>query len=412
MKKGILPLFILMIFLALSCKEKPSSEKLTTSTIQEIPKLLERNEPLWHGNEWQQIQNMYGSYRASIVKNPKNYEAKLGMAAVFINEARVTGEHGHYYPAALQLTNEVLEDVDPAEKDIVFRALTTKASVELSQHEFEAALKAGQKAVQLNPYNADVYGALADAYVEMGQYEKAVEMADKMVSIRPDLRSYSRVSYLREIHGDIEGAIEAMKLAISAGYPGQEFTCWARLTLGELLEMYGQADEAAKQYRMALSERPDYPFAIAALGGLEMEKGNYEAAEKRLKEACKIIPEVGFYEDLAHLYKKMGRTEELAELKKEILLMLEDDVQSGHNMNMEYAAFYSELFEQPEKALEYVQKEWEKRPDNIDVNRMMASIYTQLGEKEKAAPHYEKATRTNSKHPELIDLKDQLAMKE
>ena len=51
-------------------------------------------------------------------------------------------------------------------------------------------------------------------------------MADKMVSIRPDLRSYSRISYLREIHGDMPGAIEAMKMAIQAGYPGYEDRAW------------------------------------------------------------------------------------------------------------------------------------------------------------------------------------------
>lgn len=55
------------------------------------------------------------------------------------------------------------------------------------------------------------------------------------MSIRPDLRSYSRISYLREIYGDLDGAIEAMKLAVTAGYPGYEQTAWARLTLGKKL---------------------------------------------------------------------------------------------------------------------------------------------------------------------------------
>ncbi len=45
-------------------------------------------------------------------------------------------------------------------------------------------------------------------------------MLNRMVSIRPDIRSYSRISYLREIHGDIPGAIEAMELAVEAGAPG------------------------------------------------------------------------------------------------------------------------------------------------------------------------------------------------
>ena len=151
--------------------------------------------------------------------DPTAEEPKIKLAEVFINEARITGEHGHYYPAALQMLNSILDK--PSENDdITFRALSHKAGVLLSLHQFAEALEVGQKAVTLNPYNAHIHGVLVDAYVELGEYEAAVKMADKMVSIRPDLRSYARVSYLREIHGDVDGAIAAMKLAVSAGYPG------------------------------------------------------------------------------------------------------------------------------------------------------------------------------------------------
>ena len=54
-----------------------------------------------------------------------------------------------------------------------------------------------------------------------GNYEEALKNADQMASIRPDLRSYSRVSYMREIHGDRDGAKQAMKMAGDAGAFGQ-----------------------------------------------------------------------------------------------------------------------------------------------------------------------------------------------
>ena len=148
--------------------------------------------------------------------------------------------------------------------------------------------------MKLNGYNAQIYGGLVYANVEMGNYAKAVALCDKMMSIRPDIRSYSRVSYLCEIHGETEGAIEAMKLAVSAGYPGQEDHARARLTLGNLYQNNGNLTQAQAQYRQILNERPNYPFAIAALAGVEAKKGNPAEAEKLLKMACDIIPEVGF----------------------------------------------------------------------------------------------------------------------
>src|SRR5437870_4778016 len=114
-----------------------------------------------------------------------------------------------------------------------FEALTYKSMIFLSQHHFSDGLNVATKAEHMYPYNAFIYGILTDANVELGNYPEALKTADKMISIRPDIRSYSRVSYLREIHGDIPGAIEAMKLAVGAGEPGTEGTEWTRVQLGK-----------------------------------------------------------------------------------------------------------------------------------------------------------------------------------
>ena len=89
-----------------------------------------------------------------------------------------------------------------------------------------------------------------------------------MISIRPDIRSYSRVSYLREIHGDYPGAIEAMKLAVDAGLPGDEATEWARVHLGHLYEITGDLKNAEMHYLIALQKRPGYAYAIAGQGSI------------------------------------------------------------------------------------------------------------------------------------------------
>ena len=381
-----------------------------------IPKLLDRNEAIRNGKEWDDVQNYYGTQRKAVMSDPNALEPRLKLAELFIQEARITGEHPYYYPAALQMLEEVLTRIPQDnlatlkidKKDFLFRALAAKASVQLSLHDFSHALETATRAVAINPYNAQIYGALVDANVELGNYPKAVEMSDKMVSIRPDLRSYSRVSYLREIHGDVPGAIEAMDMAVKAGYPGQESTSWARLTLGNLYKTYGDWKKAEFEYNMILAERPDYPFAVAALGEVEMHKKNYTKAEELLKKACSIIPEVAFYEKLAGLYQKTGRTSELDSLLPQIQKMMQEDTDKGHNMSLEQAAFYTDLAPDYAKALQYALKEYEKRPDNIDVNRRLSLIYCAQKDLVKAKEHYEKASVTHSRHPELLNLKKML----
>lgn len=401
MRSSILYFFFLIL---IACQSEDTSTNSNAISF-DVPKLLNRHPDLQQGKEWESIQRQYVKNRN---ESATEDEAKLNLAYLFMNEARITGEHGHYYPAALTMLNKILNN-NPQNQDLHFRALAAKASVQLSLHTFKEALETGKQALALNPYNAQIYGVLVDAYVELGDYEKAIEMSDQMVAIRPDLRSYARVSYLREIHGDWQGAIEAMKLAVSAGYPAHEQTAWARLTLGNLLKEYGETEHAEAQYQQILQDRPNYPFAIGALAELAIEREEYEKAETMLKKACKSIPEFSFYQQLAVIYRNTNRKQLFEQTLEELLAMLKDDEEHGHNMNLEYVDIYSNLIEDYEQALVYAKKAYHKRPENIDVNQKMAKIYLKMGQQEAANIHIQKAGKTNSQRPDLLRLKQQIA---
>ena len=80
-------------------------------------------------------------------------------------------------------------------------------------------------------------------------------------------------------------------------------------------------------------------------------------------------------------------------------------------MDLEYASVYADLLGDYDKALEFAQKEYQKRPENIDVNRKMAMIYQQKGDMQSAKKHAAVARRTGSRHPELQSLEALLAVK-
>ena len=55
----------------------------------------------------------------------------------------------------------------------------------------------------------------------------------RMVDLRPDLQSYSRVAYMRWLKGDLDGAIEVARLAVSAASPlDPESASWSLTRLG------------------------------------------------------------------------------------------------------------------------------------------------------------------------------------
>src|SRR6478672_1894399 len=173
--------------------------------------------------EWKFANDQYMKLAEKIAKNPQDLKTAIALANTYILEGRASGNVAYYDKAAMSVIEKILK-----QEASHYEAICLKALVELSQHHFAEGLATATRAVTINPNSAFAYGLLTDAHIEMGNYDDAVAAADKMVSFRPDLRSYSRISYLREIHGDLPGAIDAMKLAVAAGVPAEESTEWCR----------------------------------------------------------------------------------------------------------------------------------------------------------------------------------------
>ena len=367
-----------------------------------IPRLQPRRGDLTLGGEWTNVQQAVEGLLAELRANPDNTKARLQLAQAYIQEGRVTGNHGYYDAAALDLLEEVLR-LDPSN----FEALCCQATVLLSQHHFTEALQVAHGAQRLNPHNSYIYGLLCDAYLELGNYAEAVRMADKMVSVRPDLRSYARVSYLREIHGDMPGAIEAMKLAVSAGYPGLEQTAWTQIQLGRLYEISGDLSDATALYERALAERPRYPFALAGLGRVAAAQKRYREAINYLTAARRAQPDFTFAEELSDVYRQVGQADSARRCAEDVVKSLagvsggdEDNPGHGHYADRELAYAYLKVGK-PAKALEHALIEYERRPDNIDVQEVTAWAYYHNGQYGKAQQLIRRALRTNSQSPAL-----------
>lgn len=390
-------------FLLLNCgndEKKVEQKEINKFTLTE---LLERDKNLSY-DEFLKIQQKYNNLKGRYSKDNKDFESLLKLAEIYIYEARVSGEHPYYYQAALKTLNELLNNKAGLSKDQHFTTLFYKATVQLSQHNFNKALNTANEALAINDLNAGIYGVLVDANVEIGNYDKAVEMCDKMVQIRPDLRSYSRTSYLREIHGDILGSKKAMVMAINAGAPYSEYKCWSIITLGNIYEAEGQLDSAQICYEMALEERENYPFGIAGKARVQAKKGNLAEANLLYNEAIAILPEIGFNISLAELKKKEGKDEELTKMVAEIETMFQEDIESGHNMNLEYASFLMNFKEDYNTALELGLKEYESRSKNIDVNKLLAFTYYGLKDNENAKKHLGVALTTSKPDADLMCL--------
>jgi tetratricopeptide (TPR) repeat protein len=394
---------IFYTILVISCTAFAGFIFMNGKSKTEFPALKERTGVLAQDPEWPTTQKNVANLLAQLKTKPDDTKTMLLLAKEFMQEARVTGNYSYYNKTALDLTNDALR-LQPKNLD----AICYQSMIYLSQHRFAEGKDVAMKGMEINPYNAFIYGLLVDANVELGDYDAAVKMADKMNSIRPDLRSYSRISYLREIFGDVPGSMEAVKMAVDAGYPGREDTEWARMVWAHLYEDSNQLDKALEQYNMALAERPNYPFALAGLGRIAKYNKDYPSAIQYYEKARVIMSDASFYEELIDVYQLNNQPDKAKECAQVTLnALLSDNIaantdkNSGHYSDRDIANLYL-ILGNTDKAFEHAQTEHNRRPLNIDANETMAWVLYQQSKYAEAAPYVTAMLRTNIQKPEYL----------
>ncbi len=403
MKKNILYAALLILFISAAgfvVIKFRGDEKKKNAAVYE---LLERKGVSSQSEEWAKTKTAGNKLLKAVKANPADTKSLISLANLYLLEARATGNYNYYDKAAMKCVNDVL-----AKEYNNFDALTLKAMIHLSQHHFADGLSMALAAERINPYNAFLYGIMVDGYVEMGNYDSAVISAEKMMSIRPDLRSYARAAYLREINGDLPGAIDAMKMAIDAGFPGDESTEWCRVQLGHLYEQTGDLKSAEYNYTLALDQRPGYVHAMAGMARMALAAKDYNKAITWYQQADSLVNDFSFKEELVDVYQLAGQKEKATSIAKVVIddmsknaAVAATDESIGHYADKELAYAYLKTGNY-NQALDHALAEYNRRPQNIDVNETLAWVYHEKNENEKALPYIQVALKTNSVNPVLL----------
>lgn len=240
-----------------------------------------------------------------IEKNPNAAKGYNSLGVAYIHLARETGDFSINSKAesavgrALELEPENLN------------ARKLKISLMLTFHRFAEALDAAINLQPKAPQDSFFYGALTDANVELGNYKEAVDAVQKMVDLRPNMESYARVSYVRSLHGDSDGAIEAMRMAAKIADPTEkEPQAWCLVHLGDEYFKVGNYEAAEKSYDEALQTFPNYHFALAGKGRARAAQNDFEAAAKFLSDSNNRVPNTDDVITLGDIYSKLGKSDE------------------------------------------------------------------------------------------------------
>jgi tetratricopeptide (TPR) repeat protein len=225
--------------------------------------------------------------------------AALGEA--YLQRARESGEPGFYSRAGRSFGAALRRD--GRNVDAVLGAGTLAGL----RHDFLQQLRRGREAQQLVPGLVSPLPEIADAQIELGRYGAAERTLQQLLDAKPNLTSYSRVSYLRELTGDLPGAVAAMRLAASAGGGDPENVAYVQVLLGDLQLQRGRVAAARLAYTAALRSLPGYPAGMVGLARADAAGGDLGRAAARLRRAAAQLPLTATLSLLAQVEAALGR---------------------------------------------------------------------------------------------------------
>ena len=330
---------------------------------------------------------------AQLRATPGDLQASVLLADALLRQARATGDSRPAGRAASAL-ERTLQDRPGA-----YDALRLLGAVDLSLHRFERARDVGARARGMRPDDAWNYGVIGDAQLELGNYDEAFASFDRMMQLRPGPAVYARISYAREIHGDLAGAFEAMQMAHAATPPQDpEAQAWYATQLGELQLKRGHPDLAEREFRRGLFAFAHYPLAEVGAGKAKLALGDRAGALAIFLDEMRRAPTFDLAARIGDLYAANGRTDE-AEHYYALAEYLAGPMPSQTEATL--ALFLAEHDRKLTEAVALAEQIAATRHD-IVTDHALAWAYFKVGRIADARRAIERALRTGSRDANLL----------
>jgi len=335
--------------------------------------------------------------QAEIAKHPDHAPYYNGLAMAYARRARETSDVEFYAKA-----EETLKRLFALSPDN-FEGLKTEAWLQLGRHEFAKALETATRLNKQTPDDVTVYGYLVDANVELGNYADAVAAAQWMLDLRPgNVAGLTRAGYLRELHGNLNGALEVMQMAYdSTPFSETEDRAWLLTQMAHLKFVGGQLKEAEAFANQALGVFPDYHYALGTLAQVRTAQGRYDEAVALLEKRYQSAPHAENLFALAEALEVAGRGAEAAKAFQEFESKSLAETLLADNSNHELVMYCIDHAHQPEKALAIAQREAARRHDVFTLDTYAWALAAN-GQYARADAEMQKAVRLGMKDPKLL----------
>jgi len=260
----------------------------------------------------------------------------------------------------------------------------TLGTVNSGTGHYEEAVKHFQRALDLDPINADAYRGLANVYKIINKPDLAESAFQRAIQLKPNYwANYNSLGVFYFQNGRYQDASEQFK-QVAALTPGnmKGFN-----NLGAMYFLQENYEEAVKTFNRSLQIRDNY-IAYSNLATLYYFKNNYNKSVKMFEKALDISDkDFRIWGNLAASYSMMPDQklnmkkayEKAIALAEESLLVNPNDIM----VLTDIANFYASIGNK-NKAVSIAEKVKSLNPESIEIFFRLCETYEQIGQRDNA----------------------------
>ncbi len=333
--------------------------------------------------------------RSWLDDHPDDALAWQQLGDLYLVDATAADDLAAYLSAVDAL--EMADSLEPTQIETT-RSLAV-ASVGL--HRFDTAATHASAVLDRRPDDRIALAALVDSLVELGRYDDAAAASDRLARLRPDSISLSRRSYVRQLTGDLEGAIDSMYAARTASLGSPIETARLSTFLAELHRLRGDRTLATDLYREALTDADTASRATVGLAQVAAGDGDFAESLRLLDSRGSASNSLAALQTQGRVMAASGDDFGLARALEQVRAVVDGSIAADIGVDPSEVLFEAD-FGDPERASELAQLVLVAQPDGIYAHRAAAWAAFVDGDVTSAVEHIDQATRTGVQDPLVL----------
>jgi len=312
-----------------------------------------------------------------------------------------------------------LEQQALALDDSLPRAHSFLSFVYTQKQQYDQALAEGERAIALDPNDADNYASQAETLNLAGKPEDALRMVEQALRLNP---RHSPV-YLFQLGWAYSGtgryaeAVATLQKSISRS--PSDLVVHLVLALSYLYQWAFQQSADAQTLEQALvaaqrviALNDAYPGGHALLGLVYLYQKQYEQALAEMERAIALDPTIAEgYAGLTETLSRVGRLEEAVGMAEQALRRKPFPV----DQHLIFIGTTYYLAGRPEEAIAPLRQYLSHYPNILDAHLALAAVYSELGKEAEARTEAAEVLRLNPQfsleiHKQRVPIKDPAAL--